>query len=109
MAKKSDPTIKLKARLEKAEIKLKDLHEKVKDRTSRQTIQVGKSEVVLKKAHHNPNFTSKTILTDSTWSYVEIFLKQDKSKEAEEALFYWEQARNFFMKHPNRYLLFHRH
>jgi hypothetical protein len=96
MAKKSDPTIKLKARLEKAEIKLKDLHEKVKDRTSRQTIQVGKSEVVLKKAHHNPNFTSKTILTDSTWSYVEIFLKQDKSKEAEEALFYWEQARNFY-------------
>jgi hypothetical protein len=96
MAKKADPIIKVKSRLEKVEVKLKDLHEKVKDRTNRPTIQVGKNEVVLKKAHDKPNFTSKTILTDSTWSYVEIFLMQEKSKEAEEALFYWEQVRNFY-------------
>jgi hypothetical protein len=96
MAKKTDHLNKVKSRLEKVEGKLKDLQEKVKDRTNRPTIQIGKNEVVLKKAHHKPNFTSKTILTDSTWNYVEIFLKQEKSKEAEEALFYWEQARNFY-------------
>lgn len=96
MSKKIEPYTKLKARLQKAELKIKVLQEQGKSRRIRQTIQIGKSEVVLKKAHHNPNFTSKTILTDSTWSYVEIYLKQDKSKEAQEALFYWEQARNFY-------------
>lgn len=96
MAKKVDPIIRVKARLDKAETKIKDLNEKLKERKDRLTIQIGKDEVVLKKAHHKPHFTSKTILTDSTWSYVEIFLKQEKSKEAEEALFYWEQAKNFY-------------
>ena len=97
MAKKTDPIIKVKSRLEKAEVRIKNLQEKVKDRKNRPTIQAGKIEIVLKKAHHNPNFTSKTVLTDSTWRYVEIFLKQVKTKEAEEALFYWEQARNFYI------------
>lgn len=96
MPKTIDQIAKLKSRIEKSEIKVKDLQEKLKDRSVRPTIQIGKREVVIKKAHLDAQFTSKTILTDSTWSYVEIFLKQEKTKESEEALFYWEQAKNFY-------------
>ncbi len=53
---------------------------------------MGNSDISLKRAVISPNFKSKTVLTDSTWRYVEIFLKENG---ADDALFYWEQARNF--------------
>ncbi|MFJ1450510.1 YaaC family protein [Bacillus halotolerans] len=50
-------------------------------------------EISLRKAQIKPNFNNKTVLTDSTWHYVELFLKRNKG---EEALNYWHQAQNFF-------------
>src|SRR5690349_4680808 len=96
MPPKNNQIEKLKERLAKSEDKLKLLNEKLKVRTERPTLQISKNEIVLKKSHHKPNFTSKTILTDSTWNYVEIYLRQFKTKESEEALFYWDQAKNFY-------------
>ncbi|ATL40557.1 hypothetical protein CQJ38_13895 [Bacillus velezensis] len=50
-------------------------------------------EISLRKAQINPNFDSRTVLTDSTWHYVELILKRNKDKKA---LNYWHQAQNFF-------------
>ncbi|MCI5138635.1 MAG: hypothetical protein D3922_09545, partial [Candidatus Electrothrix sp. AR1] len=46
----------------------------------------------------NPVYQSKVLLTDSTWEYVDIYLKQksDNSQKHKNAIFYWQQARNFF-------------
>lgn len=59
----------------------------------RESLKISNNAVIVRKAKRNPNFTAKSVLTDSTWRYVEIFLKQAK---ATEAFFYWEQAHNFF-------------
>ncbi|MGE5604724.1 MAG: YaaC family protein, partial [Bacteroidota bacterium] len=50
-------------------------------------------ELTLHKAINNPCFESKTVLTDSCWRYVEMWLRR---KNAEKALFYWKQAEQFF-------------
>jgi len=79
-------------RLKKAEEKIKGINEELTYPKPRPTIKISRNEIALKKAIINPNFKNKTVLTDSTWRYVEIFLKENS---ADEALFYWEQARNF--------------
>ena len=45
------------------------------------------------KAVVSADFGSKTILVDDPWLYVELWLKRNKKSEA---LFYWEQAREFY-------------
>lgn len=45
------------------------------------------------KAIIQPEFNSKTVLVVNIWDYVELWLKR---KQKEKALFYWQQARNFF-------------
>lgn len=84
-------------RLESLEKKQKKNTEKLRDRDERPTLKIGTQEVGLKKAFVSPNFKSKTVLTDSTWNYVEIYLRQKSADpNSKEALFYWEQARNFY-------------
>jgi len=64
----------------------------------RPNIKIDNKVQFLCKAYVNPDYSGKTILTDSTWNYVEIFLKQEK---AEEALFYWNQAKDFYLATKN--------
>lgn len=59
----------------------------------REPLKISNTRIIVRKAKKDPNFTAKSVLTDSTWRYVEIYLKQTK---ATEALFYWEQAHNFY-------------
>lgn len=92
----TDPLKRIRKRLTQNEEKIKLLNEAQKPRVERPQIHIGKREIHLKKAVINPDLLSETVLTDSTWSYVEIFLKQDSSPKAKEALFYWEQAKNFY-------------
>ena len=92
----TDPLKRIRKRLTQSEEKLKTLADGQKPRLDRPQIHIGKREVSLKNADINPDLISETVLTDSTWSYVEIFLKQDNSAKAKEALFYWEQAKNFY-------------
>lgn len=73
--------------------KIKGISDSIKPISSRPTVKISSKEILLKRAILKPNFSNKTVLTDSTWRYVEIFLKEKKS---EEALFYWEQAFNFY-------------
>lgn len=60
-----------------------------------------KKILTVHKAAIEPDFNSRTILAWDPWKYVEMWLK---GKREEEALFYWEQAKNFFQsskKLPN--------
>ncbi|MBY0098703.1 hypothetical protein H0185_18220 [Mesobacillus maritimus] len=63
----------------------------------RPSIKIKKHEIALRKAIINPNFTNKTVLTDSTWRYIELFLKKGKQTSKNQiALNYWKQAENFY-------------
>jgi hypothetical protein len=49
-------------------------------------------EVKPHKAILNPLLNSKTVLTNTPWVFVELWLQR---KKEDEALFYWKQAREF--------------
>lgn len=51
----------------------------------------------LLKAVSKPKYGSKTVLTDSCWEYVSLFLKRQSITGASDALFYWEQAHSFYL------------
>ena len=51
----------------------------------------------LMKAFQKTKYGSKTILTDSCWEYVSLFLKRKTTAGASDALFYWEQAHSFYL------------
>ena len=62
-------------------------------RKERESVRYKSKDICIRKPKIEPEFTSKTVLTNSTWQYVKIYLK---SKGQDDALFYWEQARNFY-------------
>ena len=51
----------------------------------------------LMKSVNRPKYGSRTILTDSCWEYVALFLKHQSIAGASDALFYWEQAHSFYL------------
>ena len=51
----------------------------------------------LMKSVNKPKYGSRTILTDSCWEYVALFLKRQSMAGASDALFYWEQAHSFYL------------
>ncbi len=92
----------LSKRIRNNETKIKQIKEEIKPVIPRPSLKIKKQEVFLKRSVISPRFSSKTVLTDSTWRYVEIFLKE---KKAEKALFYWEQAHNFYNATQNLTLI----
>lgn len=60
--------------------------------TTLQSIKVSGRDVQPHKCVKAPNFTSWTVLTNSPWQFVELWLKRNGKKEA---LFFWGQARQF--------------
>lgn len=59
---------------------------------SKVSIKINGKEITPQKAVINPNLGSKNVLTNSRWEFVELFLKKEKKIEA---LFYWNQAKEF--------------
>ncbi len=59
-------------------------------------IVVNSKEISLLKPITFADYESKTILTDSAWEYVELWLKRQKDTKSQEALFFWQQAKHFF-------------
>ena len=49
------------------------------------------------KSVNRPKYGSRTILTDSCWEYVALFLKRQSMAGASDASFYWEQAHSFYL------------
>lgn len=81
-------------RVTKLEEDLKGVKSKIKTKDPRPTIIKDNNELTIRKTSVDPNFTSKAVLTDSTWHYVEMYLKRRKY---DEALNYWNQSKNFFI------------
>ena len=75
---------------------LKEISQQLKPVKQRPSIQNGKKPILLRRALIAPDYSSKTVLTDSTWKYVDIYLRSKKTPESREALFYWEQSKNFY-------------
>lgn len=57
---------------------------------------VNSKEISLLKPLTFADYESKTILTDSAWEYVELWLKRQKDIKSQEALFFWQQAKHFY-------------
>lgn len=74
--------------------KLEYAHKPSRNRES--AIYEGK-DLVFRKSIINPQFSKKTVLTDSHWHYIELLLKSSKTEDNEKALNYWLQAKNFYI------------
>ncbi|MEB4872116.1 YaaC family protein [Priestia megaterium] len=60
---------------------------------SNEIIKISNKDLTLHKAISSAEFGSKTVLVDSPWDYTEMWLKRNRK---EDAVFYWNQARDFF-------------
>lgn len=59
-------------------------------------LKIGNRPIKLMKAHIKPDFNCRTVLSNSTYEYVELWLRNQKGAKYQEALFYWNQSRNFY-------------
>ncbi|MBN6110582.1 YaaC family protein [Xanthomonas bonasiae] len=57
------------------------------------TLRINGRDVKPHKATVSPNLGARTVLTDSHWEYISLWLRRAKKSNA---LFYWEQAQSFF-------------
>lgn len=60
--------------------------------TNIESIKIKSKVVKLHKSVKSPILTSKNVLTNSPWDFVELWMKKEKHKTA---LFYWKQAKEF--------------
>jgi hypothetical protein len=56
-------------------------------------IRLSGREVMPRKAIISPDFGAKTVLTNSPWTFVGLWLKRHKKRDA---LYYWDQAQQFY-------------
>lgn len=59
-------------------------------------LKIGNRPVSIMKAHISPNFLGRTVLSNSTFEYVELWLRNQRGDTFKEALFYWQQSRAFY-------------
>ncbi len=60
------------------------------------SLEINSKVIHLMKPITSADYTVKTVLTNSAWKYVELWLKRQNSYKAKRALFYWNQSCNFF-------------
>lgn len=48
------------------------------------------------KSITSADYEAKTVLTNSAWEYVELWLRRQNTNRSRKALFYWKQAKSFF-------------
>ena len=58
-----------------------------------ENLKIKGKKIKIHKANNFPQYSEKSVLTDSTWNYVDMWLKRNSYKEA---LFFWEQAKYFY-------------
>lgn len=59
-------------------------------------IKINSKEIQLMKPLTEADYDSKTVLTNSSWEYVELWLRRQHGDKARRALFFWSQAKCFF-------------
>ena len=94
--KKHTASYKASMNLHKSRISI--LEQKNAKPKIRPSIVIKNKDIYLRRPKISANLSNKTVLTDSTWEYVEIFLK---SHNKTDALFFWKQARNFYTATKN--------
>lgn len=91
MTKEKFQRVNIKLTEHKKEINF--IKEQLKPKKERKAVKHKGREILIRKPKILANLSNKTVLTDSTWQFVEIYLR---TKRQGDALFYWEQARNFY-------------
>ncbi|MEC1717215.1 YaaC family protein [Schinkia azotoformans] len=81
---------------QKLKKELSDLREANKPLVERPSSKYNKRDLVLRKTVVSPEFDKKTVLTDSHWHYIELYLRAGKGEKCLEAANYWNQAKNFY-------------
>lgn len=76
--------------------KMKKVIKDIKPITERENAKIEQKELILRKAIIKPQFNRKTVLTDSHWHFIELLLRSSKKDNCQEALNYWNQAKNFY-------------
>lgn len=59
-------------------------------------LEINSKKITIMKSVTGAHYADKTVLTNSVWEYVELWLKRQNDDRAREALFFWQQAHNFF-------------
>ncbi|WP_176523371.1 MULTISPECIES: YaaC family protein [Bacillus cereus group] len=57
-------------------------------------LKINRRNLTIKKSFNEPNFIGKSVLVSDPWEYVEMWLR--RHKDSDEAIFYWQQARQFY-------------
>lgn len=65
------------------------------------SLEINSKEIHLMKPVTSADYSGKTVLTNSSWEYVELWLKRQSSEKSKRALFYWSQAKNFYIASEN--------
>ena len=65
------------------------------------SLEINSKEIHLMKSVTSADYSGKTVLTNSSWEYVELWLKRQSSEKSKRALFYWSQAKNFYIASEN--------
>jgi hypothetical protein len=72
---------------------ISEIKSQLKPKKPREAVKIKGKDIVVRKPKIVADLPSKVVLTDSTWQFVEIYLRSEKQ---DDALFYWEQAKNFY-------------
>lgn len=59
-------------------------------------LEINSKRLSLMKSVTGADYNAKTVLTNSAWEYVELWLRRQSSDRARKALFFWQQAHYFF-------------
>ena len=59
-------------------------------------LELNSKSLNLMKPLTNADYMAKTVLTNSAWEYVELWLKRINTEKSKSALFYWQQAYDFY-------------
>ena len=59
-------------------------------------LEINSKRITIMKSVTGADYDSKTVLTNSAWEYVELWLRRQKGDRTRKALFFWQQAHYFF-------------
>ena len=60
------------------------------------TLEINSKRITIMKPVTGADYSAKTVLTNSSWEYVELWLRRKSGERAKQALFFWIQAKYFF-------------
>lgn len=60
------------------------------------TLEINSKEIHLMKPLTGARYDERTVLTNSSWEFVSLWLRRQPGSRAERALFYWKQAKSFY-------------